>query len=61
MKISTLHIWMNIPSFHQNDLFNELNHRFEKFEVVYAHAHDTHKVGVLKMIQTIPTKPLEKT
>jgi glycosyltransferase involved in cell wall biosynthesis len=29
---------MNIPSFHQNDLFHELNHRFEKFEIVYAHA-----------------------
>ncbi len=35
---------MNIPSFHQNDLFNELNHRFEKFEVVYAHTHNTQRV-----------------
>jgi glycosyltransferase involved in cell wall biosynthesis len=34
---------MNIPSFYQNDLFNELNHRFEKFEVVYAHAQDMYR------------------
>ena len=27
---------MNTPSFHQNDLFNELNKQFEKFKVVYA-------------------------
>jgi glycosyltransferase involved in cell wall biosynthesis len=36
---------MNIPSFYQNDLFNELNHRFERFEVVYAHAYDTHRTA----------------
>ena len=35
-----LHIWMNIPSFHQNDLFNELCQRFDKFEVIYAHEQD---------------------
>jgi glycosyltransferase involved in cell wall biosynthesis len=34
---------MNIPSFHQNDLFNELNHRFEKLEVVYAHTQYTQR------------------
>jgi glycosyltransferase involved in cell wall biosynthesis len=43
LKNNTLHIWMNIPSFHQNDLFNELNLRFGKFEVVYAHPQDTHR------------------
>jgi glycosyltransferase involved in cell wall biosynthesis len=31
---------MNIPSFYQNDLFNELNQHFDTFEVVYAHAED---------------------
>jgi glycosyltransferase involved in cell wall biosynthesis len=36
----SLHIWMNIPSYYQNDLFNELCKRFEKFEVVYAHEGD---------------------
>ena len=35
-----LHIWMNIPSFYQNDLFNELCQRFDKFEVIYAHEQD---------------------
>lgn len=35
-----LHIWMNIPSFYQNDLFNELCKRFDKFEVIYAHEQD---------------------
>lgn len=28
---------MNIPSYYQNDLFNELCKRFDKFEVIYAH------------------------
>ncbi len=40
MKANNLHIWMNIPSFHQNDLFNELNKQFEKFTVVYARTCD---------------------
>jgi glycosyltransferase involved in cell wall biosynthesis len=31
---------MNMPSYYQNDLFNELSKRFEKFEVVYAHESD---------------------
>ena len=31
---------MNIPSFYQNDLFNELYQRFDKFEVIYAHEQD---------------------
>ena len=31
---------MNIPSFYQNDLFNELCQRFDKFEVIYAHEQD---------------------
>ena len=31
---------MNIPSFHQNDLFNELTKYFDEFEVIYAHEHD---------------------
>jgi glycosyltransferase involved in cell wall biosynthesis len=32
---------MNFPSFHQNDLFNDLSNRFENFEVIYAHSDDT--------------------
>jgi hypothetical protein len=31
---------MNIPSYYQNDLFNELCKRYEKFEVIYAHEED---------------------
>ena len=34
---------MNIPSFHQNDLFNELSKSYDKFEVVYAHSHDENR------------------
>ncbi len=40
MKANSVHIWMNFPSFHQNDLFNDLSNRFEKFEVIYAHSDD---------------------
>jgi glycosyltransferase involved in cell wall biosynthesis len=35
-----LHIWMNIPSYYQNDLFNELCKRYHKFEVIYAQQED---------------------
>jgi len=38
-----LHIWMNIPSFHQNDLCNELAKNFDSFEVIYAHAQDQNR------------------
>ena len=31
---------MNIPSYYQNDLFNELCKRVDKFEVIYAHEQD---------------------
>ena len=40
MTENSLHIWMNIPSFYQNDLFNELCQRFDKFEVIYTHEQD---------------------
>lgn len=40
MNEKPLHIWMNIPSYYQNDLFNELCTRFNKFEVIYAHEQD---------------------
>ncbi len=40
-----LHIWMNIPSFYQNDLFNELAKKYDKFEVIYAHSHDEKRVN----------------
>ncbi len=43
MNANPLHIWMNIPSFHQNDLFNELIKHFDKFEVIYAHKHDENR------------------
>ena len=36
---------MNIPSFHQNDLFNELSKKYDKFEVVYAHAQDRNRIN----------------
>jgi glycosyltransferase involved in cell wall biosynthesis len=31
---------MNIPSFHQNDLFNQLSTKYDEFEVVFAHSSD---------------------
>ena len=34
---------MNIPSFHQNDLFNELTKHFDKVEVIYAHEYDENR------------------
>ena len=40
MNEKPLHIWMNIPSYYQNDLFNELYKRLGKFEVIYAHEQD---------------------
>ena len=43
MNANSLHIWMNIPSFHQNDLFNELSKYFDEFEVVYANEHDENR------------------
>jgi glycosyltransferase involved in cell wall biosynthesis len=36
---------MNIPSFHQNDLFNELSKNYDKFEVIYAHAQDRNRIN----------------
>jgi glycosyltransferase involved in cell wall biosynthesis len=36
---------MNIPSFYQNDLFNELVKKFDKFEVVYAHSQDKNRLN----------------
>ena len=36
---------MNIPSFYQNDLFNELVKKFDEFEVVYAHSHDKKRIN----------------
>jgi glycosyltransferase involved in cell wall biosynthesis len=35
---------MNIPSFHQNDLYNELAKNYDKFEVIYAHAQDHNRI-----------------
>jgi glycosyltransferase involved in cell wall biosynthesis len=40
LKANSVHIWMNFPSYYQNDLFNDLSNRFEKFEVIYAHSND---------------------
>jgi glycosyltransferase involved in cell wall biosynthesis len=36
---------MNIPSFHQNDLFNELAKNYDKFEVIYANAKDEERIN----------------
>lgn len=44
MNTPTLHIWMNIPSFHQHDLFNELAKNHDTFEVIYAHAQDENRI-----------------
>jgi len=44
LNTHTLNIWMNIPSFHQNDLFNELAKNYDKFEVIYAHSHDENRI-----------------
>lgn len=35
---------MNIPSFYQNDLFNELAKNYDTFEVVYARSHDENRI-----------------
>ena len=43
MNVNYIHIWMNIPSFHQNDLFNELTKYCDKLEVIYAHKHDENR------------------
>ena len=40
MNKKSLHIWMNIPSYYQNDLFKEVSKRVDKFEVIYAHQQD---------------------
>jgi glycosyltransferase involved in cell wall biosynthesis len=37
---NSLHIWMNIPSSYQNDLFNSLCKKIDEFEVIYAHEQD---------------------
>lgn len=44
MNKHRLHIWMNIPSYYQNDLFNELAKNYDKFEVIYAHSHDENRI-----------------
>ena len=36
---------MNIPSFHQNDLFNELTKSYDEFRVVFAHTKDKERVN----------------
>lgn len=36
---------MNIPSFYQNDLFNELSKNYDNFEVIYAHSHDKNRAN----------------
>jgi glycosyltransferase involved in cell wall biosynthesis len=36
---------MNIPSFYQNDLFNELAKSYDKFEVIYAHTQDKNRIN----------------
>jgi glycosyltransferase involved in cell wall biosynthesis len=36
----SLRIWMNIPSFHQHDLLEQLSQYYQDFEVIYAHSHD---------------------
>lgn len=36
---------MNIPSFHQNDLFNELSKIYDEFKVTFAHAKDENRIN----------------
>ena len=45
MNKSKLHIWMNIPSFHQNDLFNELAKNYDEFEAIFAHKNDQDRIN----------------
>lgn len=40
MTNKSLRIWMNIPSFHQHDLLEQLNQYYPDFEVIYAHSQD---------------------
>ena len=63
MNANSLHIWMNIPSFHQNDLFNELSKYFGEFEVIYAHEHDENRKlqgWNSQIIQNYPSKIIRK-
>lgn len=36
---------MNIPSFHQNDLFNELAKNYDGFEAIFAHEKDEERIN----------------
>lgn len=36
---------MNIPSFHQNDLFNQLSKHYDEFEVIYDHLEDEGRIN----------------
>ena len=36
---------MNIPSFHQHDLFSELTKKYDTFEVVFAHSQDKNRIN----------------
>ena len=63
MTANSLHIWMNIPSFHQNDLLNELSKYYDEFEVVYAHEHDENRKlqgWNSQIIQNYPSKIIRK-
>ena len=54
---------MNIPSFHQNDLLNELSKYYDEFEVVYAHEHDENRKlqgWNSQIIQNYPSKIIRK-
>ena len=63
MNVNSIHIWMNIPSFHQNDLFNELTKYCDKLEVIYAHKYDENRKlqgWNFEISQNYPSKIIRK-
>ena len=63
MNTKELHIWMNIPSFHQNDLFNELAKNYDEFEAIFAHEKDEDRVNQgwnVEQIQHYKSKTIGK-
>ena len=54
---------MNIPSFHQNDLFNELAKNYDEFEAIFAHEKDDNRINQgwnFKQIQHYNSKTIGK-
>lgn len=63
MNKHKLHIWMNIPSFHQKDLFNELANNYDEFVAIFAHEKDEERINQgwnSELIQQYTSKTIGK-